>query len=94
MDPFIFSCLSDLNSENWVVNMYLSKLGLDICMQIFTSLDIDNRFIFYFVSSQEGREISHTQAHNFTSPVVKKCKEVNHFYLEAMIFFLNICWKL
>jgi hypothetical protein len=84
MDPFIFSCLSDLNSENWVVNMYLSKLGLDI----------DNRFIFYFVSSQEGREISHTQAHYFTSPVVKKCKEVNHFYLEAMIFFLNICWKL
>ncbi|KAJ6972289.1 O-glucosyltransferase rumi [Populus alba x Populus x berolinensis] len=29
---------------------------------------------------EEGREISHTQAPNFTSPVVKKCKEAGQVY--------------
>eukprot|EP00258_Populus_trichocarpa_P025018 XP_024441037.1 mediator of RNA polymerase II transcription subunit 12 isoform X3 [Populus trichocarpa] len=33
---------------------------------------------------EEGREISHTQAHNFTSPVVKKCKEAIRKCLRAI----------
>ncbi|XP_011036341.1 PREDICTED: mediator of RNA polymerase II transcription subunit 12 isoform X2 [Populus euphratica] len=33
---------------------------------------------------EEGREISHTQAPNFTSPVVKKCKEATRKCLRAI----------
>jgi len=59
-------------------------------MQILTSLDIYNLSIFYFLSSQEAREILHTQAQSFTSPVVKKCKEVIHFNLEAIMPFIYL----
>jgi hypothetical protein len=70
--------------------MCSSKLDLNVFMQILTSLDIYNLSIFYFLSSQEAREILHTQAQSFTSPVVKKCKEVIHFNLEAIMPFIYL----